>query len=169
MAANPGVPAVHSLSLYLQTIQRQQNTVMSRLNAWLLVCYLALSVPSIQGAEEEQCHTFAGGAVYPNTEGRASGHNLQWTTARSNYCVFIIFIALWLLILLLLSDVCDVWFGSYCVIVSVVLFKFDVLCLLIYVELMMGLSCYFLVNLPNNISQPTMIYLVAVYTGYLLY
>ena len=32
---------------------------------------------------EEQCHTYAGGSVYPNTEGRASGHSLQWTKAMS--------------------------------------------------------------------------------------
>ncbi|RXG52085.1 Peroxiredoxin-4 [Armadillidium vulgare] len=30
---------------------------------------------------KRMCHTYAGGSVYPNTEGRASGHNLQWTKA----------------------------------------------------------------------------------------
>ena len=46
----------------------------------LLLVHLKLSLASVA---EEQCHTFAGGSVYPNTEGRASGHSLQWTKAMS--------------------------------------------------------------------------------------
>jgi len=46
------------------------------------IVVLVLSVLSVScTVPQEQCHTFAGGAVYPNTEGRASGHNLQWTKA----------------------------------------------------------------------------------------
>ncbi|XP_050731636.1 peroxiredoxin-2-like [Eriocheir sinensis] len=52
---------------------------MSPSSLWVLACLAAVVVGG--GTAEEQCHTFAGGAVYPNTEGRASGHNLQWTTA----------------------------------------------------------------------------------------
>ncbi|KAG0694358.1 Peroxiredoxin-4 [Chionoecetes opilio] len=52
---------------------------MSRFTPWVVACVAALSVACNDA--EEQCHTFAGGAVYPNTEGRASGHNLQWTSA----------------------------------------------------------------------------------------
>ncbi|MPC97077.1 hypothetical protein E2C01_092368 [Portunus trituberculatus] len=54
---------------------------MSRLNLAVLACLVGLSVHD--SLAEEQCHTFAGGAVYPNTEGRASGHTLQWTSAMS--------------------------------------------------------------------------------------
>lgn len=46
------------------------------------ISVLALTIASTMSSEPmDQCHTFAGGAVYPNTEGRASGHNLQWTKA----------------------------------------------------------------------------------------
>ncbi|XP_064079918.1 peroxiredoxin-2-like [Macrobrachium nipponense] len=51
----------------------------SKNTMFLVLMYI---VAGVQGKlAEEQCHTFAGGAVYPNTEGRASGHNLQWTKA----------------------------------------------------------------------------------------
>ena len=32
---------------------------------------------------EEACHEFAGGSVYPQEAGKASGHALQWTKAMS--------------------------------------------------------------------------------------
>lgn len=51
----------------------------------VLATVLCLSAGVIGTVPEEQCHTFAGGAVYPNTEGRASGHSLQWTKAMSKY------------------------------------------------------------------------------------
>ena len=34
-------------------------------------------------ASEEACHEFAGGSVYPQEAGKASGHALQWTKAMS--------------------------------------------------------------------------------------
>lgn len=51
----------------------------------VLAAAMCLSAGVMGAAPEEQCHTFAGGAVYPNTEGRASGHSLQWTKAMSKY------------------------------------------------------------------------------------
>lgn len=54
----------------------------------VLAMALCLIVGAMGTVPEEQCHTFAGGAVYPNTEGRASGHSLQWTKAMSMYLYF---------------------------------------------------------------------------------
>lgn len=56
----------------------------------LLVVFgcLGLARNSVATENNEQCRTYAGGHVYPNTEGRASGHTLQWTKAMSMliYC-----------------------------------------------------------------------------------
>ncbi|KAL7636759.1 UNVERIFIED_CONTAM: hypothetical protein RMT77_012513 [Armadillidium vulgare] len=48
---------------------------------FILAFFLVSPFFNAQAASEEMCHTYAGGSVYPNTEGRASGHNLQWTKA----------------------------------------------------------------------------------------
>lgn len=69
---------------------RQTNTTeitMSAIKLCVLVGMVYLGVGALGGVAEEQCHTFAGGAVYPNTEGRASGHNLQWTKAMSRFFI----------------------------------------------------------------------------------
>ncbi|KAA0194172.1 Thioredoxin peroxidase-like 2 [Hyalella azteca] len=52
---------------------------MPTLLATLLGCLLAAQ-GFVLGADD-QCQTYAGGHVYPNTEGTASGHSLQWTKA----------------------------------------------------------------------------------------
>lgn len=51
---------------------------MKLVKSLVLVCMLTGAYGAMT---DDQCHTYAGGSVYPNTEGRASGHNLQWTKA----------------------------------------------------------------------------------------
>ncbi|KAF2367888.1 Alkyl hydroperoxide reductase subunit C/ Thiol specific antioxidant [Trinorchestia longiramus] len=53
---------------------------MLRLLVVLGLCCSAV-LGSIPTSDSNQCQTYAGGHVYPNTEGRASGHSLQWTKA----------------------------------------------------------------------------------------
>merc|ERR1712212_298935 len=45
----------------------------------LLVLVCCALVAAVYG--EGKCQTYGDGEVYPNTEGRASGHSLQWTKA----------------------------------------------------------------------------------------
>ena len=48
----------------------------------ILLVALCLALCSVVSSEEA-CHEFAGGSVYPQEAGKASGHALQWTKAMS--------------------------------------------------------------------------------------
>lgn len=50
---------------------------------------LAVIVPQIESTyndDDDSCHSYAGGSVYPQGDGRAD-HKLQYTKAVSKFCI----------------------------------------------------------------------------------